>query len=221
MSVRPPAPIRVLLIDDHAVVRAGFRRLLEGCGRVRVIAEADSGEAGYRAWLDAPADAGCDVVILDLALPGRGGLETLRRLRARDADVRVLVFTMHDEAAFAEQALSAGALGYVTKSSSPEVLLDAVTRVARGERCLSPDIAARLALAPYGGPQAAIEALTPREFEIFRLLAAGCSATEIGERLALSAKTVANYGSQIRARLGVGSRAELARLAIRLGLLDA
>lgn len=216
MSVSPPPPIRVLLVDDHAVVRAGFRRLLEGCG-VRVSAEADTGEAGYRAYVDAP----CDVVILDLALPGRGGLETLRRLRARDAGARVLVFTMHDEPAFAEQALAAGALGYVTKSSSPEVLLDAVTRVARGERCLSPDIAERLALAPSGGPQAAIEALSPREFEIFRQLAAGHSAAEIGERLALSAKTVANYGSQIRARLGVGSRAELARLAIRLGLIKA
>ncbi|HND99748.1 MAG TPA: response regulator transcription factor [Plasticicumulans sp.] len=216
MPVSPPPPIRVLLVDDHAVVRAGFRRLLEGCG-VRVSAEADTGEAGYRAYVDAP----CDVVILDLALPGRGGLETLRRLRARDAAARVLVFTMHDEPAFAEQALAAGALGYVTKSSSPEVLLDAVTRVARGERCLSPDIAERLALAPSGGPQAAIEALSPREFEIFRQLAAGHSAAEIGERLALSAKTVANYGSQIRARLGVGSRAELARLAIRLGLIEA
>ncbi|HNJ08789.1 MAG TPA: response regulator transcription factor [Plasticicumulans sp.] len=216
MPVSPPPPIRVLLVDDHAVVRAGFRRLLEGCG-VRVSAEADTGEAGYRAYVDAP----CDVVILDLALPGRGGLETLRRLRARDAGARVLVFTMHDEPAFAEQALAAGALGYVTKSSSPEVLLDAVTRVARGERCLSPDIAERLALAPSGGPQAAIEALSPREFEIFRQLAAGHSAAEIGERLALSAKTVANYGSQIRARLGVGSRAELARLAIRLGLIEA
>lgn len=216
MPVSPPPPIRVLLVDDHAVVRAGFRRLLEGCG-VRVSAEADTGEAGYRAYVDAP----CDVVILDLALPGRGGLETLRRLRARDAAARVLVFTMHDEPAFAEQALAAGALGYVTKSSSPEVLLDAVTRVARGERCLSPDIAERLALAPSGGPQAAIEALSPREFEIFRQLAAGHSAAEIGERLALSAKTVANYGSQIRARLGVGSRAELARLAIRLGLIKA
>lgn len=216
MSVSPPPPIRVLLVDDHAVVRAGFRRLLEGCG-VRVSAEADTGEAGYRAYVDAP----CEVVILDLALPGRGGLETLRRLRARDAAARVLVFTMHDEPAFAEQALAAGALGYVTKSSSPEVLLDAVTRVARGERCLSPDIAERLALAPSGGPQAAIEALSPREFEIFRQLAAGHSAAEIGERLALSAKTVANYGSQIRARLGVGSRAELARLAIRLGLIEA
>ena len=216
MPVSPPPPIRVLLVDDHAVVRAGFRRLLEGCG-VRVSAEADTGEAGYRAYVDAP----CDVVILDLALPGRGGLETLRRLRARDAAARVLVFTMHDEPAFAEQALAAGALGYVTKSSSPEVLLDAVTRVARGERCLSPDIAERLALAPSGGPQAVIEALSPREFEIFRQLAAGHSAAEIGERLALSAKTVANYGSQIRARLGVGSRAELARLAIRLGLIKA
>lgn len=216
MSASPPPPIRVLLVDDHAVVRAGFRRLLEGCG-VRVCAEADTGEAGYRAYVDAP----CDVVILDLALPGRGGLETLRRLRARDAGARVLVFTMHDEPAFAEQALAAGALGYVTKSSSPEVLLDAVTRVARGERCLSPDIAERLALAPAGGPQAAVEALSPREFEIFRQLAAGRSAAEIGERLALSAKTVANYGSQIRARLGVGSRAELARLAIRLGLIEA
>ena len=216
MPVSPPPPIRVLLVDDHAVVRAGFRRLLEGCG-VRVSAEADTGEAGYRAYVDAP----CEVVILDLALPGRGGLETLRRLRARDAAARVLVFTMHDEPAFAEQALAAGALGYVTKSSSPEVLLDAVTRVARGERCLSPDIAERLALAPSGGPQAAIEALSPREFEIFRQLAAGHSAAEIGERLALSAKTVANYGSQIRARLGVGSRAELARLAIRLGLIEA
>lgn len=210
----PSRAPRVLLIDDHAVVRAGIRRLLEACGAARVCVEADSGERGYALFVEQP----CELVILDLNMGGRGGLETLRRLLQRDARVRVLVFSMHDEPAFATQALEAGALGYVTKAAPSEELVEAVAAVSAGRRYLSADIARRLALAAHDAADSPLEALSPREFEIFRLLADGLTPHAIAQRLSLSAKTVANYGSLIRAKLGVASSAELARLAIRLGV---
>lgn len=211
-------PCRVLLIDDHAVVRTGIRRLLESRGVARVIAEADNGELGYARFLETP----CDLVILDLGMPGRGGLETLRRLRQRDAQVRVLVFSMHEEPAFATQSLEAGALGYVGKGAAAEELVAAVVALAAGRRYLSADLARRLALeALEPAPGAVLDALSPREFEIFRQLAGGACTHEIADRLKLSAKTVANYGSLIRTKLGVATSAELTRLAIRLGVVEA
>lgn len=210
------APVSVLLIDDHAVVRTGVRRLLETRGVARVVAEAESGEQGYARYVEAP----CELVILDLCMAGRGGMETLRRLRQRAPALRVLVFSMHEEPVFATQALEAGALGYVSKAAPPEELIAAVVAVAAGRRFLSADIARRLALAAHEPEQTALDALSPREFEIFRLLAAGLTPHDIAARLNLSAKTVANYGSLIRARLGVTSSAELARLAIRLGVVE-
>lgn len=210
------ARISVLLVDDHAVVRAGYRTLLESYPEIEVVAEVDSGEAAYREFINLDPD----IVIMDLSLPGIGGLEAIRRIVARKSDARILVFSMHEDTAFVEQALHAGARGYIGKSSAPNVLVEAVTQLAGGNVYLDPDIAQRLAVQKIKGPSSPFARLSTREFEIFRLLAEGISINDIARRLSLSYKTVANYTTQIKNKLEVDSVAELARLAIRHGLVD-
>lgn len=209
-------PLRVALADDHAVVRAGYRRLLELEPDMAVVAEFGDADSAYRA-LAADAAAGIDLLVLDLSMPGRSGLELLRRLAQRRPDLPVLVFTMHDGAAMIEQCLRAGAAGFVTKSSAPEVLVDAVRRAARGETALSPDVAA-IAAAPSAAPH---RSLSSREFDILQQLLAGHGVDEIAQTLRLSAKTVSNYQTQIRQKLGVGSAVELLRYAREHGLTAA
>ena len=207
----------MLLVDDHAVVRAGYRMLLQQAREIEVVGEAESGEQACRLFVElAP-----DVVVMDLALPGIGGLEALRRIVQRDPAARVLVFSMHEEAAFVEQALAAGARGYVAKTSAPQVLVAAVKQVAAGGEALAADIAERLAFARVRGRDSPFAQLSTREFEIFCLLAEGLGAAEIGKRLSLSQKTVANYGTQLKTKLEVSSTAELTRLAIRHGIIAA
>jgi DNA-binding NarL/FixJ family response regulator len=213
----PAARVRVLLVDDHAVVRAGYRLLLHGAPEIEVIGEADSGELAYRYF----AERAPDVVVMDLSLPGIGGLEAIRRIVQRDADARILVFSMHEDTMFVEHALAAGARGYVTKSSRPQALVTAVKEVAAGRRHVDADIEKRLAFERIRGRDTPLVGLSTREFEIFCLLAEGLSSTEIGKRLSLSTKTVANYGSQIKTKLDVSTLAELARLAIRHGVIAA
>ena len=205
--------LRVVLADDHAVVRTGYRRLLELEDDMDVVADFADSDAAC-AWF---ASHDADVLVLDLSMPGRGGLETLARVKARRPGLRVLVFSMHDSPAMVEQALKAGADGYLTKSSEPELLIDAVRRVARGERALSPDVAS--ALAGIAGEAVHLE-LSPREFEIFRLLAAGRTVEQIAARLFLSAKTVANYQTTIRQKTGLASVLEMYRHADEHRLLD-
>lgn len=212
----PDGRIRTLLVDDHPVVRAGYKLLLEQGGEIVVIAEAESGEAACRYY----ADRMPDIVIMDLSLRGMSGLEAIRRIVSRDPNARILVFSMHEDAMFAEQALAAGARGYLTKSSAPHQLVDAAKHVAAGEFHLDRDIAQHLALQKAGGRSAALQALSTREFEIFCLLAAGETSPAIGKRLSLSPKTVANYATQIKAKLGVSTTAEIARLAIRQGIIE-
>jgi DNA-binding NarL/FixJ family response regulator len=208
--------VRVLLVDDHAVVRAGYRLLLQNAPEIEVVAEADSGELGCRLF----AELTPDVVIMDLTLPGIGGLEAIRRIVQRDSRAKVLVFSMHEDILFVEQALAAGARGYVTKSSAPRVLIAAVKQVAAGGQPLARDIAQRLKVARSRG-DSPLKELSTREFEIFCLLAEGLSSADIAKRLSLSHKTVANYGTQLKAKLGVGTVAELTRLAIRHGVVAA
>jgi DNA-binding NarL/FixJ family response regulator len=211
------ARVRVLLVDDHAVVRAGYRLLLQNTPEIEVIAEADSGELACRYF----AEHAPDVVVMDLTLPGIGGLEAIRRIVQRDPRARILVFSMHEETMFVEHALAAGACGYVTKSSSPHVLVAAVRDVAAGGRPLAGDIAARLAFERVRGRDSPLMGLSTREFEVFCLLAEGLGSAEIAKRLSLSHKTVANYGTQLKSKLNVGSVAELTRLAIRHGIIAA
>lgn len=206
---------RLLLVDDHAVVRDGYRRLLESRSDLSIVGEAATArEALEQHRLLAP-----DVLLLDLGLPDMGGVELIRRLVQRDANVRILVFTMHREAVFATQALRAGAIGYVTKSSPPEVMLDAVYQVAARRQTISPDIAPELALALINQPSDPLADLSPREFEILRLLLDGCSAEDIGSRLSITGKTVQNAHYQIKSKLGVRTDIELTRVALKLGLI--
>jgi DNA-binding NarL/FixJ family response regulator len=209
-------PVTVLLIDDHLVVRTGFRRLLETSGRIRVVAEAGDGEEGCR--LHAKHEP--DVVVVDLSLPGMGGLEVIRRIKARGSRSAILVFSMHDNALLAERALRAGALGYLTKSSSSEHMVEAVLTVGARKRYLGPDIAQRLALNRISDGDSPFGMLSQREFELFRLVAEGNSSRDIAKVMHLTPKTVSNYLSQIKRKLDVASSAELVHLAIQHGILQ-
>lgn len=208
--------IRLLLVDDHAVVREGYRRLLERRGDLAIVAEAANASEALQGFRDqAP-----DVVVVDLALPDMGGVELIRRLLQRDAQARVLAFSMHRDPIYARQALRAGALGYVTKSSAPEVLVQAVYRVARRERTLSPDIAPDMALQLLDGDAHPAQLLSLREFEILRLLLAGKGTDAIADALHISPKTAQNGHYQIKAKLGVRNDIELVRQALKWGLVD-
>lgn len=209
----PAQPLRVALADDHAVVRTGYRRLLELEDDMQVVADFCDSDSTCN-WFSSHE---ADVLVLDLSMPGRGGLETLARVKARWPGLRVLIFSMHDNPAMISQALKAGADGYLTKNSEPDALIDAVRQVARGKRALSPDAAG--ALAEEGG-QAGHLSLSPREFEIFRLLAMGRTVEEIASRFFLSVKTVANYQTCIRQKTGLSSNLEMYRHAEAHKLLD-
>ncbi len=207
-------PIRVVLADDHAVVRSGYRRLIELEEAMQVVAEFGDGESAY-AWL---AQHEADVLVLDLSMPGRGGLDTLGRLKQRQPELRVLVFSMHDSAAMVTQALRAGAAGYLTKSSSPELLIDAIQKIWRQERILSDDIQQHAVSTADVSGLVPHQVLTPREFEIFRRLAQGLTVESIAQTLCLSSKTVANYQTVIRQKLGVETSVKMVRLAQQYGL---
>lgn len=208
------APLRVMLVDDHAVVREGYRRLLEREPDIEVV-----GEAGNAAQACERALALCpDVVVMDIALPGSSGIEAMRRMLTDRPQLRVLMFSMHDDAIFSTRALQGGALGYLSKTSAPEVLLEAIRAVSRGERYVSPDVAAHIARTASPSGHSALETLTAREFEVLRLLLQGDTLRDIGERLGLSEKTVANHQSAIREKLGAKNSMQLARLGARLGL---
>jgi len=209
------APLKVLLVDDHAVVREGYRRLLEREPDIEVVGEAgDATQACERAHALSP-----DVVVMDIALPGSSGIEAMRRMLAEQPQLRVLMFSMHDDAIFSSRALQAGALGYLSKTSAPEVLLQAIHAVSRGERYVSPDVADNIARSASSSGQSGLETLTAREFEVLRLLVQGETLKDIGKRLGLSEKTVANHQSAIREKLGAKNGMQLARLGARLGLV--
>lgn len=205
--------IRVMLVDDHAVVRAGYRRLLEMEPDLEVVAECADADAAYDTLQRQPVSAGplVDVVVLDLSMPGRSGLDLLRRLTLRWPSLRVLVFTMHDSAAMVSQCLRAGAAGFVTKSSQPEELVMAVRQVMGQGIVLSDDVAAAARAVLEEAERPAHTSLSPREFDVLRYLVDGLGVDEIAERLVLSAKTVANYQTMIRQKLGVGNTVELLR----------
>lgn len=208
--------IEVLLVDDHAVVRAGYRRLLETAPNIRIADEAEDGETAYALY----ASRRYDVVVLDMSLPGIGGLEVARRILRRDPGARILVSSIHEEATFVRCALDAGVIGYVSKSSSPEVLVEAVQQVAGGRAYVSAAIAKRLAGGGATDDSERLAALSAREFEIFRFLAAGRSVPEIARTLCISSKTVANYNTDIRKKLHAANAADLARLAMRHGVVS-
>lgn len=208
--------IRILLVDDHAIVREGYRGLLAKQTDMTVVAEAGNAEHAYQQFkLCRPG-----VVITDISLPGSSGLELIARIKQHTDTAKLLVFSMHQSPGVAVQALRAGALGYVTKSSEPEVLLQAIRDVYSGRHVLSADIAQILALEKLGHEQLALDSLTVREFEILRLLVAGQSHAEIARILHISAKTASNCHYLIKRKLGVASDIELTKLAIKLNVLE-
>jgi two-component system, NarL family, invasion response regulator UvrY len=206
-------PTKVLLVDDHAIVREGYRRLLEDEANISVVGEACSAVQAF----EQARSLQPDVVVMDIALPGVSGIEATRRMLRDQPQLRILMFSMYDDAIYARRALEAGALGYLSKATAPEVLVRAIHAVSRGERYVSPDVAANMAGSAQPG-KSQIEALTPREFEVLRLLVQGETVRSISEKLALSEKTVANHQSAIRDKLGARNSAQLARLASQLDL---
>lgn len=215
-ETRRNTALRVVLVDDHAVVREGYRRLLERTDEISVIAEVGSGEEAYRVVCEMQPD----VTVMDINLPGLGGIEAVRRIVARLPEAKILMFSMHEDTVFSSRALQAGARGYVTKSAAPEVLVEAVRLVAAGKLYISHEMAQELALQMLPGREKPIDALSAREFEVFRLLVAGHTLQDISRILCLSYKTVANYQSNIKHKLDVSNTAQVVRIALSHGLIS-
>jgi len=210
--------IRIMLVDDHAVVRVGFRMLLNATSDIEVVDEADSGEAAYQRYPEVRPD----VVVMDLAMPGIGGIEAVRRLLTRDAQARVLILSAHEDTAHLKRVLKVGALGYLSKRSAPEDLIGAVRTVAAGRIYLDADLARKLAVQDLGGgAPGPVEALSEREFTVFIQLARGQSVNQIAETLCLSPNTVGTHLYNIKQKLGAANQAELALIAVRNGLIEA
>jgi two-component system invasion response regulator UvrY len=203
--------VSVVLVDDHAVVREGYRRLLERHGDITVVGEAADATGAYSLF----SSLDPQIVVMDITLPGPSGIEAMRRILAYKPEARVLIFSMHDEIIFARRALQAGAFGYVTKASAPNVLVEAVHAVAAGKKYLSPEIAQKLALQDFGASQS--DALSAREFEVLRQLAQGQSIREIAESMGLNPKTIANHQSAIKQKLGAETSLQLLNKATQFG----
>lgn len=203
--------ISVMLVDDHAVVRAGFRLLLGTEDNINVIAEAEKGEQVLQLY----ADLKPDVIVMDLSMGGIGGLEATRRLVSRHKEAKIIVFSVHDENVYISRAMNAGAKGYICKHAHPDILITAIKKVADGEIYIEPNL-----MNERGSDfQTIVNNFSPREFDIFLLLAKGLTARDVGQKLCLSYKTAANYGTTIRAKLKVNSSAELAHIALSLNLM--
>lgn len=205
-----------MLVDDHAVVRMGFKLLLQASSDIEVVAEADSGEAAYQMY----ESVAPDVVVMDIAMAGIGGIEAIKRLIARDARVRILVLSAHEDTSHPKRALQAGALGYLSKRSAPEVLIDAIRTIAKGQRYLDAHIAQRIAVQDITGDKTPTDQLSAREFEVFIQLARGQSVAQISTTLALSASTVGTHLYNVKQKLGLTNQAEITLLAVKHGLID-
>jgi two-component system invasion response regulator UvrY len=206
--------ISVLLVDDHAVVREGYRRLLERDDSLLVVAEAATAAEAIRR----DTELRPDVIVLDIALPGVSGIEILRRITARRPGACVLMFSMYQDGIYATRALDAGARGYLSKASAPDLLVEAVRAVAGGRRYLSPDVEQAMNKQSPAANHPA-EALSTRELEVLRMLTQGYGVEEIGKRLGLSPKTAANHQSSIKQKLGANSALQLILIAQQFGLV--
>lgn len=208
--------IRVVLVDDHQVVRIGFRMLLDGSEDIRVIAEAGSADAACReVELHHP-----DVVLMDIGLGGTSGIEATRRIVARDSTVRVLALSSHEDPSHVRLMLKAGALGFVSKRSGPEELMEAIRCVASGKRYLDNHISRRLAMQAVDGGENPTAILSEREFAVFIELANGLSVNQIAEQMCISPRTAGTHLYNIKQKLSVGNQAELTLLAVRHGLIE-
>jgi two-component system, NarL family, invasion response regulator UvrY len=208
--------VKVMLVDDHAVVRMGFKLLLQASSDIEVVAEADSGEAACQMV----ESAAPDVIVMDIAMAGMGGIEAIKRLLAKDPRVRILALSAHEDTSHPKRALQAGALGYLSKRSAPEVLIDAIRAIAKGQRYMDAQIAQRIAVQDITGDRGPMEKLSAREFEVFVQLARGQSVAQISETLKLSSSTVGTHLYNVKQKLGLANQAEMTLLAVRHGLID-
>jgi DNA-binding NarL/FixJ family response regulator len=205
----------IVLVDDHAVVRAGVRRLLEQEPLFEVIGEAESGEKAYQIF----GELKPDVMVMDLSMPGMGGLEGIRRILMRYEKAKILVLSMHEDLSFANQALKLGAKGYLTKNTLADDLVKSIETVTQGDVFLSDEIAKKMAMQSISGNQDPVHELSAREFEIFRLLAEGLDIDAIASTLNISSKTVSNYQTMIKQKLNINTPIELIRYAIKVGVI--
>jgi len=205
--------MKILVVDDHPIVRSGLRRLLaaEPGFTVREAANGREALAAFREYRP-------DLVVLDLSMPGMGGLDVVGRLKLENPAVRILILSMHQEAIYVTRALQAGAAGFISKSAPADRLLEAIKRVAAGHAYIEHDIAQELALAHVRAPGTPLQDLSPREFEILRLLGDGSSLGQIADAIGISYKTAANTCGQLKAKLGVARTADLVRIAIQNGI---
>jgi DNA-binding NarL/FixJ family response regulator len=211
--------INVLLVDDHEVVRAGFKILLSSQADIGTITETDRGESVVKRYLiDQP-----DVIVMDLSMPGIGGMEAIRRAVKADDEAKILVYSIHDEAIYVDRAIQAGAVGYISKNSAASTLAEAVRHVAAGDRYIEPGLLPeRYDVRKADNEHKDItELLTPREFDVFCRLAKGLNAHAISDEMHLGYKTVANYSTQIKNKLNVSTTAELTNIALVSGVLKA
>jgi len=209
-------PINVLLVDDHAVVRMGFKMLLESDADIKVVAEADSGENGVKMYMEHKPD----VVVMDITMPGIGGLEATDRIMAKDSSARFLVLSAHEDSDPPKRVLNAGAMGYLTKRSAAEELIKAIRTVASRKMYLEASIAQQMAIQQLNGEKNPVDVLSDREFEVFMALAKGETTNEIAEILSLSPRTVGTHLYNIKQKLNASNSAEIALIAMRSGLID-
>jgi len=210
--------VNVLLVDDHAVVRTGYKTYLSLSEKIAGIYEAESGELACQLYKQYRPD----IVVLDMSMPGIGGFETIRRLIIIDPNCHILMFSIHDELIYVARAIKAGAKGYIIKNSAPEVLISAVCAIAEGGSFVASELAQKLAMNQVQGEDESqqLKQLSPREFDVFCLLASGKTTREASEKLCLSYKTVCNYSTTIKEKLNVKSLAEMALIANRQGIIN-
>ena len=208
--------INVMLVDDHAVVRMGFKMLLETALDIKVIAEAENGETAIKAYMEHKPN----VVVMDITMPGMGGLEAIERILAKDSSARILVLSAHEDSVHPKRVLNAGAMGYLTKRSAAEELIKAIHMVAAGKKYIEASVAQQMAIQQLSGTQSPVDVLSEREFEVFMSLAKGKTTNEIAENLFLSPRTVGTHLYNIKQKLNANNSAEIALIAMRSGLLE-
>ena len=208
--------LNVLLVDDHSVVRMGFKMLIDSEKDMKVIAEAETGEDGIIKFQEIKPD----VIVMDITMPGIGGLEAIERIIAKDKNAKILVLSAHEDSVHPKRVLSAGAIGYLTKRSAAEELINAIRTVGSGKKYIESSVAQQLAITQLSGENDPTEVLSDREFEVFISLAKGKSTNEIADTMCLSPRTVGTHLYNIKQKLNANNSAEIALIAIRCGLLE-
>lgn len=205
---------KVLIVDDHAVVRQGLRTLIEKEEDMIVVGEADSGEKASIIWQETHPD----ITLLDLDMPGIGGLETLKRILGKDEYAKVLIFSMHDESVYAMRAIQFGAKGFLLKTDPPDHVIEAIRSILKGGKYISHELAQNLAMEKFINKDNPVEILSPREFEVFRRIANGEAIATISKELHIGYKTAANIQTQVRQKLGANTTGQLVHIAMRYGV---